>query len=70
MLRRAKWLNILTFVGIDINIFVDLTSCSIEFTDNMSSLEESNRKQTLAVESNAHVTYWFFFFHLSLHFEA
>ena len=42
MVRRARCSNISAFDGTD--IFVELTSCSIEFTDNMCSLEKSNGK--------------------------
>ena len=47
MVRRARWLNISAFWLISIRL-LNSQAVQIEFTDNMCSLEESNRKRTLA----------------------
>ena len=47
MVRRARWLNVSAFWLISIRL-LNSQAVQIEFTDNMCSLEESNRKQTLA----------------------
>ena len=47
MVRRARWLNVSAFWLIS-TWLLNSQAVQIEFTDNMCSLEESNRKRTLA----------------------
>ena len=75
MVRRARWLNVSAFWLISIRLLnsqavqiefwlisirlLNSQAVQIEFTDNICSLEESNRKRTLAQKTPTNVKNWY-----------